>query len=107
MADSRVKDFTQEASPDGTENFGVDKASYANAKRVTLDQVKTFVWKVMTAPAAIAAITNESNWSDVTGEYTGSTALFTAGDVYYDTSTQIRYQYDGVQVVRWYANNIF
>jgi len=107
MADARVKDFAQEAAPDGTENFGVDKAVYVNAHRVTLSQVKTFVWKRITNAGLITTITDEDNWDDGTGDYTGSTVGLVAGDVYYDSSTQIKYEYDGVDLIRYFVNNIF
>ncbi len=109
MADARVKDFAQEATPDGTENFGVDKAAYTNAHRVTLAQVKTFVWKLLTDAGLIATITDEANWSDVNGSYVGSTVGLVAGDIYVDTTADIpiKYEYDGTNLVRYYVNNIY
>lgn len=108
MADSRVKDFTtEETSPSGVEFVGIDKAAYANAHKILLSTIKTFVWKVMTDATAISNITNESNWSNATGEYTGAFTNMVAGDVYYDSTNQIYYQYDGTQLVRWYVNNIY
>jgi len=106
MANARVKDFTPEPSPDGTENFGVDKAAYLNARKLTLAQVKTFVWKVITDAGVITEITDETNWDDATGNYTGSTVGMDAGDVYTEMTNQIRYEYDGVYLIRYLINNI-
>jgi len=107
MADARVKDFTQETAVDGSLNIGVDKAPYTNAKRITTADLKAFVWKVLVDATAITNITDEANWSDASGEYTGAFTNMVAGDVYYDSTNQIRYQYDGVQLVRWVVNNIY
>jgi len=106
MADSRVKDFSVESTPDGTEYFGVDKAAYLNAHKLLLSTVKTFVWKVISDGGVITEITDESNWDDGTGNYTGSTVGLSSGDVYTDITTQIRYEYDGVYLIRYLINNI-
>lgn len=105
MADSRIKNLTNETALAATDTFAIDREAYTNAKNVTAQQVKTFVWKVITDAGIIATITDFSNWND-DSVYIGSTVGLVAGDQYVDISLGIKYEYNGVYLIRYHINNV-
>ncbi len=48
----------------------------------------------------IATITDDANWDDDTGAFTGSVAGLVAGNVYYDNNFKLRYHFDGTTLRR-------
>ncbi len=58
----------------------------------------------ITDPVIIAAITNEASWA--TGNYTGSLNNLSPGDIYFDSTTKVRYEFDGTALYRSQHNNI-
>ena len=105
MADSRIKNLDLEATLTSADTFAIDRAAYTNAKHVTIDQVKTFVWKVIVDAAVIAVITADGSWND-DGVYTGVTTALVAGDQYVDINYGIKYEYNGVYLIRYHINNV-
>lgn len=107
MADIRIRNLELEATLAGTHYIVIDNPSYnlTNAKKTTLDDVKEFVWKIITNPTIISNIKSDSNWNsdgDYIGDYTG----LVAGDIYTDTHLRIRYEYDGEILIRYHINNV-
>ena len=105
MADSRIKDLGNEAALTSTDTFAIDRAAYTNAKNVTAAQVKTFVWKVITDAGVLAEITDFGNWDD-DGVFIGDDSDLVAGDQYVDISLGIKYEYNGVYLIRYHINNV-
>jgi hypothetical protein len=107
MANTRIRNLDQESVLVGEHSLAVDHPSYNlfNAKRATLEDIKTFVWKVITDSGIIATITSDSNW-DSDGDYIGSTVGLVAGDIYTDMAYRVRYEFDGNILIRYHINNV-
>jgi hypothetical protein len=58
-------------------------------------------------PVVLQDVTDENNWDDITGYFTGSTADLAEGGIYYDVTTNIKYEFDGNLLIRYRFNNIF
>jgi hypothetical protein len=61
-------------------------------------------WALITDAGEITQLTDEDNWSEITG-YSG-TSPATAWSYYWDAITKIFYLYDGITVIRFMTNNI-
>lgn len=60
----------------------------------------------ITDASVISAITNESNWSLDFTDPGGILAQLSTGSWYFDSSTKIKYEYDGTELYRFQTNVI-
>lgn len=60
---------------------------------------------VITSPSIITEITDVTNWNGA-GTYTGSTTGLVVGNYYYDTNTNLKYEYDGTTLIRITFNTV-
>jgi hypothetical protein len=61
---------------------------------------------VITSAAVISAITTEANWTPAFSDPGGIIALMGAGQIYYDMTNKIKYEFDGTHVIRYSFDNI-
>ena len=61
---------------------------------------------VITNAAVITAITTEGNWTPNFTDPGGILAQMTAGQIYYDMTNTIKYEFDGTHIIRYSFDNI-
>jgi len=107
MADSRIRDLSHEIWVTDEHTFAVDSPDYAltNAKNVTGEDVRRLAWRVITNIGVIANITNDANW-DSNGDYIGVYTNLRVGDIYVDPVNRVKYEYNGVMLIRYHVNNV-
>ena len=54
---------------------------------------------IITSASIITEITDVTNW-DGSGDFTGSTTGLVAGNIYYDSNTDLKYEFDGTTLRR-------
>jgi hypothetical protein len=93
-----------ELAPLATDYIVIDRAGWAESKRIPLSASGAASCSLITDPLIIAEITDKANW--VNRLYVGDETDLSPCDWYLDRVRMIMYQYDGSMLCRWGVNNV-